>query len=138
MDTNRSNVIPFGKPVRRVAEAAERATQEASERRQAKRARLSAGAKRAAATIGTGTLATLIYVVFLVLWWLRGPVRFLLGLLSGASIITLPIMWLGLDAPWKTNAMLAVAAVGFGSAVVMWFYDALLLRLSPEPILFSN
>ncbi|EIJ6113755.1 hypothetical protein LJJ21_004715 [Salmonella enterica] len=138
MNMNRSNVIPFGKPVRRAAEAVEHATHEAGERRRLKRARMRDGAKRAAAAIGTSTLATLIYVLFLVLWWLRGPVRFLLGLASGASLITLPIMWLGLDAPWKTNAMLAVAAVGFGSAVFMWFYDALLLRLSPEPIMFTN
>lgn len=135
MDTNRSNVIPFGKP----AAAFERATQEAAERRQAKRARLRAGAKSAATAIGTSTLATVIYVLFLVLWWLRGPVRFIFGLASGASLITLPIMWLGVqDEPWKTSAMLIVAGVGFGSTVLLWFYDALLLRLAPEPVMFTN
>ncbi|EJW5843922.1 hypothetical protein OCK05_004386 [Salmonella enterica subsp. enterica serovar Kentucky] len=137
MEPNRTNVIIFPK-VREVAEAAERAKQEAKERGQAKRARLSAGAKRAAATVGTGALATVLYLVFLVLWWLRGPVRLLLGLASFASLITLPIMWLGLDTANKTSIMLSVAGVGLGASALMWFYDALLMKLAPEPILFST
>lgn len=137
MEPHRTNVIIFPK-VREVAEAAERAKQEAKERGQAKRARLSAGAKRAAATVGTGALATVLYLVFLVLWWLRGPVRLLLGLASFASLITLPIMWLGLDTANKTSIMLSVAGVGLGASALMWFYDALLMKLAPEPILFST
>ncbi|EEF7217812.1 hypothetical protein GQ227_004913 [Salmonella enterica] len=137
MEPHRTNVIIFPK-VREVAEAAERAKQEAKERGHAKRARLSAGAKQAAATIGTGALATVLYLVFLILWWLRGPVRFLLGLASFASLITLPIMWLGLDSANKTHIMLSVAGVGLGASALMWFYDALLMRLAPEPILFST
>ncbi|HDT4289331.1 MULTISPECIES: hypothetical protein [Enterobacteriaceae] len=62
MEPHRTNVIIFPK-VREVAEAAERAKQEAKERGHAKRARLSAGAKQAAATIGTGALATVLYLV---------------------------------------------------------------------------
>ncbi|EDM2856828.1 hypothetical protein ACEF57_23860 [Salmonella enterica subsp. enterica serovar Dublin] len=137
MEPHRTNVIIFPK-VREVAEAAERAKQEAKERGHAKRARLSAGAKQAATTIGTGALATVLYLVFLILWWLRGPVRFLLGLASFASLITLPIMWLGLDSANKTHIMLSVAGVGLGASALMWFYDALLMRLAPEPILFST
>ncbi|EBP5855025.1 hypothetical protein ZL74_24295 [Salmonella enterica] len=137
MEPHRTNVIIFPK-VREVAEAAERAKQEAKERGHAKRARLSAGAKQAAATIGTGALATVLYLVFLILWWLRGPVRFLLGLASFASLITLPIMWLGLDSANKTHIMLSVTGVGLGASALMWFYDALLMRLAPEPILFST
>lgn len=76
--------------------------------------------------------------MFLILWWLRGPVRFLLGLASFASLITLPIMWLGLDSANKTHIMLSVAGVGLGASALMWFYDALLMRLVPEPILFST
>ncbi|EFN4685922.1 TPA: hypothetical protein ACNBWM_004496 [Escherichia coli] len=137
MEPHRSNVITFPK-VREVTEAAERAKKEANERREAKRARLSAGAKRAAAMIGTGALATVLYVVFLVLWWLRGPVRFVLGLASVAALITLPIMWLGLDSPNKTGIMLSLAGVGLGASALMWFYDTLLMKLAPEPILFST
>nr|WP_181409689.1 hypothetical protein [Salmonella enterica] len=62
MEPHRTNVIIFPK-VREVAEAAERAKQEAKERGHAKRARLSAGAKQAATTIGTGALATVLYLV---------------------------------------------------------------------------
>lgn len=137
MKPHRTNVILFPK-VREVAEAAERAKQEAKESGQAKRARFSAGAKQTATTIGTGALAAVLYLVFLILWWLRGPMRFLLGLVSFASLITLPIMWLGLDSANKTSVMLSVAGVGLGASALMWFYDALLMRLAPEPILFST
>lgn len=137
MEPNRTNIIVFP-TVRDDATATERASEQTNAKAKASKDRRNTDVKRAAATIGTGTLTAVLYFVFLILWWLRGPIRFLLGLISFASLVTLPIMWLGLDLDNKTGIILSVAGVGFGASALMWFYDALLMRLAPEPILFST
>lgn len=77
------------------------------------------------------------YVAFLVLFWLRGPLRFVLGLVSGLTLLAAPIMWLGLNTPNKVELVVSVAGAGFAAFAVLWFYDMLLLRLSPEPIFLN-
>lgn len=137
MDINRTNIIMFPK-VRGAAERAARAQQEARERREAKDVRLRGGAKRAAQAIGSGVVATVRYVLFLVLWWLRGPVRVLLGIASTGSLLALPLLWFGYSAPNKAQMLVALVGVGLGAIAVTWWYDSLLLRLSPEPMILAN
>jgi hypothetical protein len=76
-------------------------------------------------------------VVFLVLWWLRRPVRAIFEFLAGASLLALPLIWIGLseDEPSKTQMLLSVAGLGLGSTALLWLYDSLLLRLAPDLIL---
>ncbi len=93
-----------------------------------------AGAGNAAAR---GALGALRYVVFLLLYWVRGPLRFLLGLVAGGSLLVAPILWFGLSSPNKVEILASVAAAGFAAFVLMWIYDSLLLRLSPEPIFLN-
>ena len=93
-----------------------------------------AGAGNAAAR---GALGALRYVAFLLLYWVRGPLRFLLGLVAGGSLLVVPILWFGLNSPNKAEILASVAGAGFVAFVVMWIYDSLLLRLSPEPIFLN-
>lgn len=76
-------------------------------------------------------------LLFLVLMWLRWPVRFLLGLLAVPAMIAIPIVALGLDSPNKVQIVLSLVAVSFGAFLLRWFYDSLLMRLSNEPLFLS-
>lgn len=138
MDINRSNVIPFGRTERPAPEQASEATN--TTERQADRKPLGPTVARAAATAGRGALRAVLYVLFLLLFWLRGPVRFLFGLVATGSFITLPIIWLTVPdgEPMKTTALWGLAGAGFGASAFLWFYDTLLMRLAPEPILFTQ
>lgn len=78
------------------------------------------------------------HLVFLVLMWLRGPIRFFLGLVGVPAMIALPIVGLGLESPQKTQIMLALVALSFGAFVLRWLYDSLLIWLSPEPVFFNS
>ncbi|TXH89192.1 MAG: hypothetical protein E6Q71_04125 [Pseudomonas sp.] len=78
------------------------------------------------------------HLVFLVLMWLRGPIRFFLGLVGVPAMIAIPIVGLGLESPQKTQIMLALVALSFGAFVLRWLYDSLLIWLSPEPVFFNS
>jgi hypothetical protein len=91
-------------------------------------------ARDALRATGIGALRATRYIVFLILLWLRLPIRFVLMLIAVPALIGLPIMWLGLTGPHKGGLMATVAGVSFAAFVLTWLYDTLLLRLSPEPI----
>ena len=89
-------------------------------------------APRLAGMAARGLLGAFRYGAFLLLYWLRGPLRGLLGLCATLSLIALPMVALGMEAsPSKTNMLLSLFAAGFGSFLLSWLYDSLLLRLSP-------
>jgi TRAP-type uncharacterized transport system fused permease subunit len=88
---------------------------------------------------GIGLAAAVRYFVFLLLLWVRGPLRFTLMLIAMSALLALLLLWYGLPAtdPRKAVLMLAIAAAGFAAFSTVYFYDELLLRLAPRPIRLS-
>ncbi len=78
------------------------------------------------------------HLVFLVLMWLRGPIRFFLGLVGVPAMLAIPLVALGLDSPQKTQIVLGLVALSFGAFVLRWLYDSMLIWLSPEPVFFNS
>lgn len=87
----------------------------------------------AAARFGRGALTALRYAVFLVLMWMRGIVVGLCAMASVFFLIGLGLSWIVW--PDKTHILWSCGLLSFGSFVVMWGYDALLMRLSPQPMM---
>lgn len=83
-----------------------------------------------------GLATVLRYVLFFVLKALRTPIRICCGLLTFAAIIGLPLAFFGYPSGDPTRStMLVVLGVGLvASQAISWFYDSLLLGLSPEPM----
>lgn len=88
-------------------------------------------------TKGSTIIGFFRYLVFLVLMWLRGPIRFFLGLVGVPAMLAIPLVGLGLDSQQKTEIMLGLVALSFGAFVLRWLYDSLLIWLSPEPIFLN-
>lgn len=78
------------------------------------------------------------HLVFLVLMWLRGPIRFFLGLVGVPAMLAIPLVGLGLESPQKTEIVLGLVALSFGAFVLRWLYDSMLIWLSPEPVFFNS
>ena len=78
------------------------------------------------------------HMLFLVLMWLRGPIRLFLGIVGVPAMIALPIVALGLESPEKTQILVGLAALSFGAFLLRWLYDSLLIWLSPEPIFLNS
>ena len=90
-------------------------------------------------TTGHGLSVFLRHFLVMVLMWLRGPLRFLMGLIAVPTMIALPIVAFGLDAsPEKTRMILALLAVSFGSFCIRWLYDSLVMWISPEPLFLNS
>lgn len=88
-----------------------------------------------------GNAASVFFRHFLVmvLMWLRGPLRLLMGLIAVPMVIALPIVVFGLDAsPEKTKIILVLIAVSFGSFCIRWLYDSLVMWISPEPLFLNS
>lgn len=117
-------VVPFRRPAR---QAAPTATADGSTSRRLRS--LSCGAV-------IGLAAAVRYTVFLFLFWLRGPLRFMLRLIAAPALLALPVLWFGLPPsdPRKTMLLLVTAAAGFCAFSAAYFYDVLLSRLAPGPI----
>jgi hypothetical protein len=86
---------------------------------------------------GLRVLGVMRYTVFFVLLFLRRPIRFVLTLCGGGGLPGLFLVTVGFSGPnegellWLAGGMAAIGM--FGS----WFYDVLLLRLSPTPIVLT-
>ena len=79
------------------------------------------------------------HFLVMVLMWLRGPLRLLMGLIAVPTVIALPIVAFGLDAsPEKTKIILALIAASFGSFCIRWLYDSLVMWISPEPLFLNS
>lgn len=93
-----------------------------------------AQARSAGKRLATWSLYGVRYALFLVMMWVRGPLRFLLGLVGLSAIIALPLIYLGYEGANKGELLLLSGGAGFGSFLLGWFYDSALLALSPDPI----
>ncbi len=100
------------------------------------RARLRRIARAVVRVASEGVLYLVRTALFLVLLWLRRPLRWILGFVSSGLILGAIAIAVGLTTPHheKIRLLAATSGLGLGSFAIMWFYDALLLRLSPEPI----
>lgn len=85
----------------------------------------------------SGVLYGIRYALFLLLMWVRGPLRFLLGLVGVPALLALPLVAFGYEGANKGELLLLCGGAGFGSFVLAWFYDSIVLALSPEPIFLN-
>ncbi|HDQ4405481.1 TPA: hypothetical protein P8734_005679 [Pseudomonas aeruginosa] len=89
--------------------------------------------------VGRGLSVFLRHFLVMVLMWLRGPLRFLTGLVAVPTMLALPIVAFGLDAsPDKTRILIALVIVSFGSFCLRWLYDSLVMWISPEPLFLNS
>lgn len=73
--------------------------------------------------------------VFLPLLWMRRPLRFLLGIALLGLFIAMPMIFFGMtDRPDRLWLFGIAGASWFAGLFFLWFYDMLLMRLSPQPI----
>jgi hypothetical protein len=70
---------------------------------------------------------------FLVLYWLRFPVMLLCNFVSFPAMVA--FLFALYAFPDKTNMVTALGVVSFGAFAVLYFYDFLLMSLSPREIL---
>ena len=87
---------------------------------------------------GMGILRMVRHTLFLILLWLRGPIRILLGLIATPALIALPVLALGYSGPNKAMMIGALAGGGFIAFALRWFYDSLLIWISPEPLFMNS
>ncbi|MDD2859587.1 MAG: hypothetical protein PHT60_15385 [Acidiphilium sp.] len=120
-------VVPF----RRGDPRPDKATAQASRSQAAERA------KAVMKTAGLGVLGVLRYAVFLVLLTLRRPLRALLGLGTAGGMLALAMIALGFTGHGKSELLWAAGLGTAACVAVSWFYDVLLLRLSPQPIILT-
>lgn len=72
------------------------------------------------------------YVAFLPLYALRGIVRRLLNILAGACLLSVVVLLA--EGQGLGRLTIIMAGVSFAAFTLAWFYDMLLLRLSPRPL----
>lgn len=120
-------VVPF----RRGDPRPDKATAQASRSQAAERA------KAVMKTAGLGVLGVLRYAVFLVLLTLRRPVHFVLGLGAFGGLLGLAFIALGFTGHGKANLLWMAGIGAFICVAGSWFYDMLLLRLSPQPLILT-
>lgn len=87
-------------------------------------------------TIGRVGISAAKHILFLVLLWLRRPIRLMLGIVGVPAMIAVPILWFfaPADMPQKTGLLIATGAFGFVCFWLSWTYDSILARLSPTPL----
>ncbi|MCX2694478.1 hypothetical protein OO256_26785 [Pseudomonas sp. DCB_CB] len=75
------------------------------------------------------------YFLFLVLYWLRGIIRVSCGLVSLICLALGGFAWFAF--PELDNMAGSLLFSSFVAFVVMWFYDRILMWLSPVPMMES-
>lgn len=93
--------------------------------------------RTAGARAARGVLYGVRYALFLVLMWARGPLRFLLGLVGVPAMLALPLIAFGYEGANKGELLVLCVGAGLGAFVLAWFYDSIVLALSPEPIFLN-
>ena len=96
-----------------------------------------AAPRTAGARAARGVLYGFRYALFLVLMWARGPLRFLLGLVGVPAMFALPLIAFGYEGANKGELLMLCVGAGLGAFVLAWFYDSIVLALSPEPIFLN-
>ena len=84
--------------------------------------------------LARGLLATLRVLAFVILTTLRWPIRVALGLVTFFMLLGLPMFWFGFPEGSHERSLYCTVAIlaGFGSALLRYFYDELLLKLTPR------
>lgn len=70
--------------------------------------------------------------LFLVLYWLRLPVMLVCNFVSIPALFAFLFSWYAF--PDKTRMVVAFGVVSFAAFVVLWAYDYVLMRLSPQDL----
>ncbi|KND60591.1 hypothetical protein BVER_05676 [Candidatus Burkholderia verschuerenii] len=86
---------------------------------------------------GLGMLGVLRYTAFVVLLFLRRPIRFVLNLCGSGGLLGFFMIAFGFSGPNRSSLLWlsgGTAAIGMFGA---WFYDSLVLWLSPRPIILA-
>ena len=96
--------------------------------------RIKRGAVPRSMLIGLLVLAWMLVRIplFLVLYWLRLPVMMVCNLVSIPTLFAFLFSWYAF--PDKTRMIVAFATVSFTAFVVLWAYDYVLMRLSPQDL----
>jgi hypothetical protein len=83
-----------------------------------------------------GILMAVRYLLFLIMYWLRGPVTLVCGMICFPMLLA----WLfALYAfPDKTHMVWGFGVMSFSTFVLMWVYDLVLMALSPEDIILTR
>lgn len=133
MPTDFSTVIPFDR-------ASQAARARPCEQPRKQDASCSGWLKRVGLKIVHLVLAVICSVLFVALVWLRGPLQLVCRFVAGASLLTLPLLWLGMPeaAPLKSEMLLTLVGVGLGTTALIWAYDRVLMRLSPGSASFAD
>lgn len=77
--------------------------------------------------------ASLRFVVFLALYWLRGPVHFVCNLIAGPALLACLIgLYLAHSAPKYQGMVWGCGIASFAAFAARWGYDSMLLRLAPS------
>jgi hypothetical protein len=85
-------------------------------------------------------LAAVCGVLFVALMWLRWPLQLVCRFVAGASLLTIPLLWLGMPeaAPLKSEMLMTLIGVGLGTTALIWGYDRVLMRLLPGSALLVD
>ncbi|EJE4644430.1 hypothetical protein BKG02_004783 [Vibrio parahaemolyticus] len=140
MELERSNVVPIGKKRRQTKRPVNVQTNDEQGQQPANEPNQEEPRKASFFARAGGVFR---HVIFLVLLWLRTPLQWTIGLAGGIAtlglIIVLLFWWFSIEAhPVLPKAAGILAAVSFVSMTILWLYDSLLIKLSPEPIFFTQ
>lgn len=90
-------------------------------------------AKGAALGLLQGALKAIVFAVYVVLFWTRGIIRLVLGLVGGISLLMLIVaFFMPHDYEHRTTALTVFAALGIGATVLRIVFDRLLYQVTPE------
>jgi hypothetical protein len=84
--------------------------------------------------VAFAAVKTIQVLAFITLRVLRGPLRIILALVTGAMLLGLPMFWFGYDEGTRERTLFLSVAIGsiFGCGLFGLFYDELLARLDPR------
>jgi hypothetical protein len=103
-----------------------------------KQKRFLRGLKKIGKAFLSGIGQLLRYVLFAVLLCMRKPVHLILGFFcSPWMLLGIVFVAFGMDKEIKLFALTLCIGAFLGSALMIWCYDQLILKLSPEPIILT-
>jgi len=90
-------------------------------------------AKRAAVATLLGAVKTVAFSAYVLLFWTRGIVRLVLGLVGGLSLLMLIVaFFMPHDFEPREKALVAFGVAGVGATILRILFDRLIYQLAPE------
>lgn len=90
-------------------------------------------ARRAALATLLGAVKTVAFSAYVLLFWTRGIVRLVLGLVGGLSLLMLIIaFFMPHDFEPRSKALIAFGVAGVGATILRILFDRLIYQLAPE------